>query len=110
MHKLLRQLLDKRKIDSVEELSTDEKSDFERWDRTLSEGEITVDKIALFCQNQINTMEMMWSSLENTPEKNERLILMHTVYKKLLAIIESPQAEREALEKYLTQLFDTKVE
>jgi hypothetical protein len=110
MQKLLRRLLDKKKIDSVDDLSSEERADFERWDKTLSEGEMSVEKIAEFCRNQINSCEMMWSNLDNSPEKNQKLILMHTIYKKMLGVIESPEAEREALEKYLTQLIDSKQE
>lgn len=106
MSNILSRLLQKRGISNPEDLSIDEKNDFERWRRVLSDGEITIDKVTSFCDNQIGLIEGQWKDLSNTNQKNERLILLHTVYKAIKNVIVSPQAEREALEKYLQQMID----
>ena len=106
MHNLLLRLLKKRKIENVEDLDKDEKADFDRWNRILSEGEISVEKIAEFCGNQIKLIEMQWKNLDNDIKKNERLIISHTIYSTLVNLIESPQAEKENLEKYLVELLE----
>lgn len=108
MHPLLEKFLKKQKIESVTELRGDEKETFDRWEKILSEGEITVDKIAEFCQNQINLIESKWQELDNSDKKNDRLVLLHTVYRAILSTIKSPAAERESLERYLNQLLQNK--
>ncbi len=104
MHPLLNRLLRKRKIEDVTELKEDEKVTFDTWERILSEGEITVDKIVEFCLSQINVIEIQWKNLDNPEKKNERLILMHTIYKTLVNLIKAPRTEKENLEKYLNDL------
>lgn len=106
MHKLLTKLLKKRGIEDVTKLSSDEKADFDRFEKILSEGEITVDKIRKFCENQTSVIEKQWRDFGNDPRKNERLIVAHTIYKTLLEAIEAPRSERERLEHYLTSLLE----
>ena len=103
MHNLLSKLLDKRKV-KIDDLSKEEKLDFDRWERILSSGEITLDKIKLFATGQIGTIEANWKNLDNTKEKNEKLITMHCVYKALLESMTANETERETLEKYLIDL------
>ncbi|OGT23552.1 MAG: hypothetical protein A2W47_04565 [Gammaproteobacteria bacterium RIFCSPHIGHO2_12_38_15] len=111
MHNLLLRLLEKRGV-KKEELKSDEnpllneKLKFEEWDKVLSEGEVSVDKIKEFCKNQIKIIEVQWKNLDNDTKKNERLIILHTVYSTLINLIESPQTEKENLEKYLTELLN----
>lgn len=101
---ILTQLLKKRGITDTTELTNDEKRDFDRWNKILSEGEITVEKILNFCKHQKQIIENQWSDLNNDSIKNERLVIQHTIYSKLIGVIESPKAEREALEKHLQDL------
>lgn len=102
----LDELLEKRGIADVSKLDESEKQTFDRWQRILSDGEVTVDKLKTFCLNQIHAIEHKWRDLENSELKNQRLIAMHTVYKTLLDAMEKPQAERENLEKHLAQLIE----
>ncbi len=104
MHHLLQSLLRKKGIKDVSDLESYEVQDFERWGRILSEGEITVDKIKEFCKNQIHIIEGKFKDLDNTKEKNEKLIIMFTVYRSLIELIEAPSIEKENLEKYITSL------
>jgi len=111
MHNILLRLLEKRNI-KKEDLKYDEnpllneKQKFAEWDRVLSEGEINADKIKEFCKNQIKIIELQWKNLDNDTQKNERLIVFHTVYSVLVNLIEAPQTEKENLEKYLTELLN----
>jgi hypothetical protein len=99
---ILDKILQKREIANTSELAPAEKEDFDRWQRILSEGEMTVDKIKTFCQSQVNIIETKFK-IENC-KNADKLILQHNIYKTLLNIISNPQIERENLEKYLNSL------
>lgn len=109
MKPILDKLLEKRGIQDVTALSPDEKETFEKWDRTLSEGNLTVKKIEDFCKAQMSVIEARWRRevADNSKEKNEKLMVMHTVYSTLAALIAAPQTEKENLEKYLKNLLDS---
>lgn len=104
---LLSRLLKKRGIKDTSELSPEERADFERWKGILSGGEITVEKILDFCNTQKSLIETQWENKDNSKEKNERLIVAHTIYSKLVKLITAPQAEKASLEKFLeAQILD----
>lgn len=105
MHALLSNLLSKRNI-TKDDLSKEESQDFARWEGILSGGEVTLEKIQLFSQGQIGAIEANWKNLDNTVQKNERLIVMHSVYKAILGAMTSSEVERASLEKYLTNLIN----
>ena len=104
MHIILQKLLRKRGIEDKQTLSVEEKVDYERWERILSGGDITVEKIATFCKAQISLIEMQWKDMGNDTKKNERLIIAHTIYSTILKVITSPEVERVTLEEYLNKL------
>lgn len=113
MHYLLSKLLAKRGYKNISELSADrmpdgspsEKETFDRWNKVLSARDtITVEDIKKFCNGQVQHIEQQWKSLDNATVKNERLVLLHTVYKAIIEVIDSPQTQRESLEKYLMGL------
>ena len=106
MHTLLEKLLGKRNI-KQEELSNEEKPIFDKWNKVLSNEQITVSKIKEFCQTQKDLIESQWSNLDNSSQKNDRLVLMHTIYSKLARATEADKTERESLERYLNQLIDS---
>ena len=106
MHPVLEKLLKKRGIDNLDDLREDEVQTFEKWDRILSEGEITLEKISLFCENQLRLIDDKWRNLEASTEKNSRLISYRMVYKALRDAINAPKLERESLEKYLNSLLN----
>ncbi len=104
MHLLLKQLLGKKGIKSVDELESYEKDDFDRWGRILQEGEITVETIKQGITGFIKLIEGQMKNLENSKEKNERLVMQLITYKSLLELIDSKGIEKENLEKYLRSL------
>lgn len=106
MHNKLNQLLDKRGIKDVSELDEYEKRDFDRYNKILSKGSISVKKIEEFCINQIQIIEGKWKDLDNSKEKNDKLITFHVVYKSLLELIKAPSTEKENLERYLNSLIE----
>ncbi len=106
MHPLLKRLMKKRGIEEITDLKLDEKVNFDRWQGILTGGEVTVERILEFCQAQVKLIETQWKNLDNDPKKNERLVLLYTVYKSLIELITSPALERDTLEKYLAQLLD----
>ena len=103
MHNLLSKLLTKRKV-KHEELSAEEKQDFDRWEKILSSGEITVKKIEDFCKNQIVSIGNQMRSVDNSTQKNERLVTLYSVYSAILGLLSGPETEKEALERYLNDL------
>lgn len=105
MHTLLQRLLQKRNVDP-KELSLEEKHDFDRWESKLQGKDMNVGTIADYCKAQLVKIESEWDNLDNTNKKNERLILLHTVYGKIARMITSHDKEREELEKYLDDLID----
>jgi hypothetical protein len=101
---ILDKILKKRGFNNTSELSPEEKETFDKWERILSDGEMSIDKIKLFCESQVGIIESQFRNIDNSKEKNERLILQHNIYKTIISVIVSPQAERENLEKYLKTL------
>lgn len=106
MHNLLYKLLNKRRIESVDELSVDEKTVFENWNKVLTTEDLTVNEIKVFCQGQIDIIETKWKDYGLEQAKKNELLPYYTVYKTLLAVIDSPKTAREALENYLIQLIN----
>lgn len=106
MHYLLEKLLRKHGIKDVTELSQDEQVDFDRWEGTLV-GDISVDSIATFCDNQVKLIDSFLRDVSTPTEKIVRLNLQRNVYSTILDLIAKPSAERESLEKYLLKLIES---
>ena len=104
MHALLEKLLQKRKIKDVTKLNPEEKKTFDTWNKVLSEGDITVEKIQEFCQSQIDIIESKWKDLNIENSKKAEWIPIHNVYSTILLAIKSPRSAKEALEKQLINL------
>ena len=104
MKGILSKLLAKRKIKDVSELSVEEKATFETWDKVLSKEELTLDDLKEFCKQQVGVIEGKWQNLDILQNKKAEMIPYHTVYRTILAAIDSPRQAREALEKHLNQL------
>lgn len=103
MHKLLNLLLEKRGV-KLEELSAQEKADFDRWNKTLIQEPITLGNLEEFIKEQLNKAQDQIAEPENTKEKDLYLKSCLNIYKALLGVIETPQVEKEQVEKYLKQL------
>lgn len=106
MHYILEKLLGRRGIKDTTELDDSEKQTYDKWQKILSEGVMTVDKIQEFCRQQLSIIEGKFKDPENTPEKAHRLTIIHTVYKSIIDCIEKPKMEKENLEKYLQSLIE----
>lgn len=104
MYEVITNLFKRRGITDIQQLSPEEKIDYDRWTKILSEGEVSVESIKKFCNNQIGIIESKLRDMSNTNEKNERLIIQFNVYKSILGSIEAPRQEREQLEVYLNSL------
>lgn len=105
MHTLLQQLFEKKSID-IKDLTPEEKQTYDTWEATLSGEKLTVEKIEEFCQIQKDKIELLLGNFDNTPQKNERLIMLLTMYNTFLKMIRSTVNERHLLEKHLNELID----
>jgi hypothetical protein len=105
MLSLLSQLLKKRNIDKIEDLSQEERTVFDNYQSVLKGETLSVDTIKEFCTQQIKIIETKFAS-EGTTHNDDYLKACLHVYLNLLKTIEAPEAERKSLEKYLTQLIN----
>lgn len=101
---ILDKIFKKRGIEDSTQLDEAEQKTYDNWRKILSEGDITVEKIKEFCAQQLSIIENKFKELDNSPEKNQRLIISHNIYKALLDCIEKPKKDKEHLEKYLQEL------
>lgn len=99
---ILSQIFAKRGIKDIQELDAEEAEVFQNYEKILSKPELSLEDIKHFLETQISVIESKWKDYE-TKNKAD-LIPYHTCYKALLNVINAPQAERKALEDYLTQL------
>lgn len=96
-------VLEKRGL-KPEELTPEERVTIDSW-RSIFEGsEVSVKSIGMFCENNIKTIESKFKEIDTPPQKLQALVLLHSVYSSLLSLINNPQAEKKALEEYLSSL------
>ncbi len=100
----LNKLLSKRGIERIEDLAPEEQATFQKWKLVLTGDSVTLESIKTFCRAQISIVEGKCDGI--TPLTNLQQACLH-VYSNLLKAIEAPEAERESLEKYLTQLVNS---
>lgn len=101
MHGLLARLLQRKGINSLEELDKEEKITFDNYQKILSKKELTIEDLKLFLESQVGVIEGKWKDLNLEQSKKAEMIPYHTTYKTILQAIGSPQSEREALEQFL---------
>ena len=106
MKNILLKLLQKRGIESVDQLSVEEKETFTTWDKILSKEELTLEDIKHFCHSQIDTIKGKWGNYDTENSKKAELIPYFTIYSTLLQVIDAPQSARESLEQQLNQLLN----
>ena len=104
MHNLLKKILNKRGINDIEQLDVEEKKTFESWNSVLGKDSLTIEDIKDFCQQQVELIENKWADYGIEQSKKAELIPYHTIYSTLLKVVDSPKAQREALERNLQQL------
>lgn len=101
---VLSEVLKKKGIKDASELQGEEKETFEQWRKTLTEEPVTVDSIEGFCNYQISYLETQMKELDRSPERTERIVLLHTVYKSILGLITGPKEAKKQLIEYLRTL------
>jgi len=99
---ILQDIFKKRGIKDITELDKEEQETFEKYEAILSKEDLTLEDLKHFIEDQIGVIEAKWKDYDR--QNKESLIPYHTVYRTLLDVINSPQAERVQLEKYLRQL------
>lgn len=104
MHPLLEKYLDKKSIASIDQLDADEKATLKQWEVTLKGKEVTVADVVDFCQVQLGFIERQFDNLDTPAGRNDRLVLMHSLYRKICTLLTAPQKERAALEAKLTDM------
>jgi len=112
MHKLLQKWLDQRGIEKVDDLdntpmpdgSATERDTFNEYRQALMKKELTLKDFSDYCKRQVGIIESRWSDYTLDNARKAELIPYHTVYKTMVAIIDSPIANREALIDTLEQL------
>lgn len=112
MHALLNKFLDKAGVKSPEELdntpmpdgSPTERETFEEYRSALSKKELTLSDFKDYCLRQVKIIENKWADYDIDNAKKSELIPYHTVYKTMVAIIDSPSGNREALINQLEQI------
>lgn len=104
MNNLLSRLFTKRGISDVNELSLEEKKDFDNWQAILSKDELTIEDVKKFCASQVSVIEGKWNDFNLEQSKKAELIPYHTVYRTILLTIDSPKVARLALEKQLVEM------
>lgn len=103
MNILLEDYLKKQGVE-IDQLDSEERATFDSWRAILDGKEMTVEKILLFIESQLGTIDRLLANLDNKALKNERLLMQRVVYKVLESMIKSPNKEREALQAKLTSL------
>lgn len=106
MHELLQKLFRKRGIETIDQLDKEEQKTFKDWQSVLSKEELTTKDIKNFCQSQVELIESRWADYGLDQSKKAELIPYHTVYQKLIKVVDSPKQMRESLEKNLQQLLE----
>lgn len=106
MHILLERLLGRRGI-KEEELDDIERANFDKWQKVLSNDQISVERMREFFEVQKQSIEAQFGNIENSSQKNDRLVLLHSVYSRMIRATVADKAERESLERYLDQLIDS---
>lgn len=100
---ILQKLLNKRGINKIEDLSSEEQLTYRNWERTLTGETVTIESLKEFCNSQIRLIENKFASKGENGDDNYLKACLH-VYLNLKKAMEAPEAERASLEQHLTQL------
>ena len=111
MFPLLDNILKRRGIKNITELTSDEKVEFDKLQRMadrlhkLETEVITVEGIEKFCKQEKAIIEKEWHDNADVSNNKEiYLKVQHKIYDSLIKYIESPKAERDNIVNYLENL------
>jgi hypothetical protein len=101
---LINKVLKRRGIKDLNELSNEERADYDRWKKVMTGDVVTIPMMKDFMKAQIHILETRFA-VGDTNEKQDAFYkaCLH-VYLNLLQIISAPEAERASLERYLQSL------
>lgn len=103
MHTLIKRIFDKKGLDE-KDLSDDDKQEYEKWERILSAKPVTLESLKEYFDSQKSIIEDLLGNLDNTTQKNDRLIAQHSVYKTMAKALTASDEERKQLEQYLQSM------
>lgn len=103
----LNKVLESKGIKNLTDLTPEERETYLAWDKILSEGKVTVDKILEFCERELARIDAVWrQSVISGRDIPQNLVLLRVVYKTLADLIKAPKEEKAQLEEYLQNLVD----
>lgn len=105
MKNILTQVLEKIGK-NYEELRPDEKATFDNYEKILSSGKVTIEKLAEFLQAEIekNSAQLTDMNIKLNDRKDLWLKMAISRDKVILGFIKSPELSAKKLEDYLRQL------
>lgn len=101
---LIQKVFDRKGISKITELTPDERVEYDRWQAIIDGSEITVEKIREFCESQVKIIENKYATGETTDKQDVYLRASLHIYLNLIKLLDSPEVDRNNLEKYLTNL------
>jgi len=104
MNPLLEKYLKKLGVDSITGLSNEERVVFDNWNSVLDGVDVTGETLKNFCQAQLDIIDTLWDNLDNSGEKNDKLVLLRIVYRKLIVLIDSNKNKKAEVEAEITTL------
>ncbi len=107
MNNKLSRYIEKKKID-IANLTVEEQATFEQWEKTLSDEPVTVESLTEWLEFRKSAVGDSLGSLENSPRKQDKLIIWQALLTQMIKLIKAPKAEREALEIHLQSMLDEK--
>lgn len=102
---ILDKLLKKRGIEHIEELSQEERVQFDNWNRVLSKETLKLEDIETHCKNEVKKIQDKFKDSRNVEDDRFYKACLH-VYLNILALFEADQVQRESLEKHLNQILN----
>ncbi len=98
----LSKLLEKLNL-KYEDLTAEEKKDYEQWSQVLSQPDVSIDDLKKFIPAQLEILEREQNSYENSKEKDLYLKAQIRNLKMIHAFILGPEQRRKWLEDHLNK-------
>jgi len=104
---LIKQWLTKLKIGGIDELTDEERQSYDEWNKLLSE-DLTLEKLGeqLKAESENLSTELREATVKGDNRKAVFISARLENYAKIIAYIEEPERERQALIEHITSLID----